>query len=169
VSGVYLADVNLTSIRTQKLLDCQLAFAYVHVDSPIHHRKALRLLDQVLQTDAENTLALLSKAYILSQAESWSAAMEIFDRLLESVSISEEHKLESRGERAWCLVGLGRLQEAEAELEAVLDILYQQSVDNEDLLESLKEAKGRTWWRLGRCFWERGGASRAVRADGCSA
>jgi superkiller protein 3 len=57
--------------------------------------------------------------------------------------------IRAQEEHAWCEVHLKHFDGAIAELRTVVELL-----ENE---EDSDEAKSRTWWRLGKAYWEMGG------------
>lgn len=136
--------------RSQRCIEAALAVALVHHEAPAHHRRALRLLDIVLDEQPDNVSCLIARGYVLTAGERWSQALAAFDRVLE-LTDDASTRLEVRGERAWSLVHLGRFDEAQEELHDVIKQLEERGIEAAD-------ERAQAWWRLGTCYWQAGGA-----------
>lgn len=135
-----------------------LATALVYEDAPIHHRRALKILNDVLAETPENLQCLIGKGRVLSQSEQWQDALIAFDGALAHPSLDEELRLELRSDRAWCLIGLERFEESQKEIKNVIDI-----VEAEDREVSwAPERRALLWWRLGACYWNMSGTIRRL-------
>lgn len=120
-----------------------LATSLVYLDAPAHHRRALKILTEVLATAPDNLTCLVGLGRVHLSAERWSEAVDAFDRALKQQADNSEVK----SDRAWALIGLERFDEAKPELEQVLSASQDWSA----------EARAQVWWRLGQCQWFMGG------------
>lgn len=162
--------------RSRRTLESHLAIALVQLAPPTHHLHALRLLESLLHVGVTSEL-LTAKAYVYQAAEKWLDAINVWDQILTASQLSDERRLEAKGERAWCLVKTEAFESAETNLLEVveaLELLKQQrdvekatkekarskagieraegAQEGETTVESYTRA--RAWWRLGICRWE---------------
>ena len=128
-----------------------LATGLVHLFPPKHHVRAIRILDDVLSVDPDNVHALMGRGYVFEAARKWNDAAELFLRVVNQLPEDLDVGLVAKEEYAWCLAEKEdcELDAALAELKTVLDQLGP--------LDGYEERKARLWWRLGQCFWRRGG------------
>ncbi|KAI0644651.1 TPR-like protein [Trametes meyenii] len=132
----------------KKMFDVTLATALVHLFPPKNHARALRILDEVLAEDPNMIRALMSRGFVLQYAKRWDDAAQLFARVVKQEPEDLDKIYRAREELAWCNVMLGQLHTAADELRQVIDALEE--------LEGREEDKARSWWRLGRCYWEMG-------------
>lgn len=127
------------------VLETNLAVALTHLNPPLQHTRALRLLDTLLRRSPEDLRCLLARAYIYEHAERWQDAYSDFERV-HSETIDDSIKFETRAEKAWCL---GNVSE---QAEAALEELHQVAVLMDQNPEIEHAAKARSWWRYGQCL-----------------
>lgn len=126
------------------MISTWLATSLVYLDAPAHHRKALKILTEVLHSSPSNLPCLIGLARVHLAAERWTEALTAFDQALEQV---DDLKLKS--DKAWCLIGLEQFETAQKELQTIIDAMQDWSA----------EEQAQTWWRLGQCYWCMGGVS----------
>lgn len=161
---------------TRPSLESLLAISLTFIHPPQHHSRASRLCDEVLSKDAKNLEASMAKGIILQTANQWKQARDVFSAVIandekESLEISYEARRalslfkipgrEARLEVAWCDVQLGQLEDAQGELQAVIEEL-----DADKEANAQDQAKAH--WRLGQCLWEMGGHHREDREQAFS-
>lgn len=125
-----------------------LGIGLVKLFPPKHHNRAVEVLSDVLNQDADNIACLMGRGCVLQYGGQWSEAEAVFSRV-GALNPNHDVRLEAREELAWCIVQSGRLEDGVSELKEVV-----QTLDNE---EGKEEAKARAWWRLGKSLWESGG------------
>ena len=91
----------------------------------------------------------MGRGYVLQAADKWEEASTLFARVAKLSSPETDTGLIAREEYGWCLVQVGKLQEALKELEAV-------RADLEEF-DEYASRKARVWWRIGVCQWRLGG------------
>ena len=133
-----------------------LSTSLVHYFPPKHHTRALRIIDSLLVDDPENIPSLMGRGFILQHTKKWSKASAAFASVARLDSDGVEHGIRAREEHAWCQMMCGELDAAADELQAVISAF--------DGLEGRQDDKARSWWRLGRCYWEMGGQSYPERS-----
>ncbi|KAI0027005.1 TPR-like protein [Vararia minispora EC-137] len=131
-----------------KAFDITLAVSLIHLFPPKHHTRALRIIDNVLSQDPENTSSLMGRGYIMQRAENWEEATKMFEDVLRLLPEDDLEAIRAKEERAWCLSHLSSLTIGIDELETVIDVLNSLQGKDEDL--------ARCWWRLGQSHWEMG-------------
>lgn len=134
--------------HVRKAFNTALATSLVHYYPPKHHARALGLLNDVLTEDADNVPCLMGRGYVLQYAGKWSDASELYAKVIQLVPDDLEHGVRAREEHAWCEANLHHLENASAELQEVNILL--------DDLEGRDVDKARSWWRLGKCYWDMG-------------
>lgn len=92
---------------------------------------------------------LMGRGYVLQAANKWEDAAKLFKIVADQAPNDIETGLVAREEHGWCMVQLGRVDEALQELQEVLDELEQ--------VEGYETRKARLWWRVGQCYWRLGG------------
>ncbi|CED83821.1 TPR repeat-containing protein [Phaffia rhodozyma] len=128
-----------------------LATSYVHFYAPKHHPTAEPLLDIVLETRPEDSLALIGKAYVLEARADWADAKVAFDKALATLDNGEgKMKEEAREEAAWCSFKLGEHKEGQVLLFKLETELGERKGEDERSLEQ----RARVLWKLGMCAWE---------------
>ena len=128
-----------------------MATALTHLDPPLHHARAGRLLDSLLTETPRDVGLLACRGYVAAGAERWADALQAFESVLH-LPAHPRLALEARTERAWAMVNLGRHDEARSELASLLELPIEAWPD--------RTTHARSHWRLGRCFWLMGGAYR---------
>lgn len=130
--------------RLNSVLEANLAIALTHLNPPLQHTRALRLLDSLLRRRPGDLRCLLARAYIYEHAERWQEANDHFERI-HTETTDAIVKFETRAEKAWCLGNIpGQAQNALEELHAVATEMDQNAeIDRID--------KAQAWWRYGQC------------------
>jgi superkiller protein 3 len=136
----------LFSVR--KAFNIALATSLVHLYPPKHHTRALRILEEVLSEDPSNVECLMCRGYVLQRSGKWLEAASCFSRVSEIHSEETRDSIRAQEEHAWCEVQLNHLDEATTELKVVIGLLENEEDSDED--------KSRSWWRLGKTYWEKG-------------
>ena len=126
-----------------------LATSLVHLYPPKHHARALRIVDDVLNQDADNIVCLMDRGYILEAGVKWSEAGTMFTRVTELIPDDLNDGLRAQEEGAWCRVQAHALEDGLIGLKHVLGILCS--------LENRRFDQARCLWRIGKCHWEMGG------------
>jgi superkiller protein 3 len=146
---VYRWGAHLTVLcSARKAFNIALATSLVHLYPPKHHIRALRILEEVLSEDPSNVECLMGRGYVLQRSGKWLEAASCFSRVSEIYPEETRGSIRAQEEHAWCEVQLNHLEEATTELKVVLGLL-----ENE---EDCDEDKSRSWWRLGKAYWEMG-------------
>ncbi|CAH7684460.1 hypothetical protein PPACK8108_LOCUS18613 [Phakopsora pachyrhizi] len=143
--------------QSRKVLSQHLAIGLTYHNPPANHLRATRILNHLLVTEPENCPVLVAKANVLQHAKQWEPAADLFARSLQVDSTEEflnvTERLDVRSRRAWCLIELGKFQEALEIFEEVIKLLeelHQSDLVQDDLIaHSLAE----NWHRLGICKW----------------
>lgn len=127
-----------------RILETNLAVALTHLNPPLQHTRALRLLDSLLRQTPNDMRCLLARAYIYEYAGRWQEAYEHFERVHHE-TLDDAIKFETRAEKAWCLGNIpDRTEESLEELHQVATTVDQNpEIDRVD--------KARFWWRYGQC------------------
>ena len=97
----------------------------------------------------------------MESSERWSEGVKMFEAVLAVRDLEDEVDREARSERAWCMVGEGRFDDALSQLRAIVDELEQKADElksKKDAVRPLGKERAKAWWRYGRCMWEMGGA-----------
>ena len=128
--------------------------ALTHLDAPLHHGRASRLLERMLASHPDDLTLLTCRGHITAAAEVWAESFAAFDRVWR-LATDPRQVLDAREERAWALLHTGESETAETELQTV--IIERTSSEQAAPL-------GRAYWRLGRCYWLRGGRWRTDEA-----
>jgi superkiller protein 3 len=130
-------------------LETTLAISLVHFNPPIHHIRALRLLDSLLANSPNDYRCLLAKGHIFSLDGRFEAGCDLFTRVFDAPPNDTENnndenmRLEARVERVWCLGNIdGRTQEALQEMHEVAAML-----DEDPAVD--RSVKAKNWWRYG--------------------
>jgi superkiller protein 3 len=139
----------MTLFSVRKAFNVALATSLVHLYPPKHHTRALRILEDVLSEDPNNVNCLMSRGYVLQRAGKWLEAASCFSRVSDSHTEDTRDCIRAQEEHAWCEVQLNHLDGAITELKTVIELL--ENEENSDV------DKSRSWWRLGRAYWEMGG------------
>lgn len=126
-----------------------MATSLVHLFPPKNHIRALRILDEVLSEDPDNTAALMGRGFILQYAKRWDEAADLFSKVVQLDPEDLDQGGRAKEERAWSIAMCGKQQEAADELRAVIGTLEE--------VEGHDDEKARCYWKLGRCYWEMGG------------
>lgn len=139
--------------KAQRRLHTLLAIALTHFDPPAHHLRATRLIEEILSDEPDNGPILMAQAHIMKSARRWSDAIEYFNRGLRCwTDQPRQDRLESKSDKAWCLLEQGRVEDALNSFENIIEELnemIEEAQDNEDLHHDLAQ----NWYRLGRCNW----------------
>ncbi|PWN26217.1 hypothetical protein BDZ90DRAFT_233352 [Jaminaea rosea] len=139
---------------------CGIALTRMHGTQ--HQARALRLLDEVLETRLGDVDAIFARGQVDADAGRWQAAQDLFVKVAQrsvgedeaaerALSLYKDPRTEARFETAWCDVQLGRIAEGKAELDEIIAILdddAQQRSDHQRLFGD--EDRARAWWRSGR-------------------
>lgn len=133
----------------QKAFNVALASALVHLYSPKHHPRALRLLDEVLKFDPNNVDALIGRGYVLQHAGKWEEAESFFTQATSLIPPGTTKSVRAKEESAWCLSKV----QIEKGLQALKEVLNDLQGDECDM------DRARCLWRVGKCCWEMGGWS----------
>ncbi|KZT41438.1 TPR-like protein [Sistotremastrum suecicum HHB10207 ss-3] len=136
-------DLGVVLPLVQQGFNLVLATALVHLYPPKHHTRALRLVSEVLDSDPQNSKALLGRAYIAQAASQWDVARNYFSRI-QSVG---EVALEAREGEAWAMIQLGEVQEGTDILREVI-----KAIDDDYL--HLDIVRARIRWKLGKGLWD---------------
>jgi len=91
----------------------------------------------------------MGRGYVLQRTEKWLEAASCFSRVSDARLEETRDTIRAQEEHAWCEVQMNHLDGAIAELRTVIELLENQDDSDED--------KARSWWRLGRAYWEMGG------------
>ena len=83
----------------------------------------------------------------------------MFEQVLEVQQLDRDTKREIESERAWCLIGMDRMEEGEAGLKAVLEQLNSPPEEGQKPTQDLPTIRAKLWWRLGQCYWKMDGQS----------
>ncbi|CAO1616349.1 unnamed protein product [Parajaminaea phylloscopi] len=156
------ADVALPA--TQCDLKSVSGTALAHIYGSQNHAKAMRLLSDVLDHGLDVD-ALFTLAYIESEAQRWDTASRLFQQLKERKSLEDDEKeaaerilslhkeprIEAKGELAWCEVKLGRLEEGQEDIVAVIAAFDEDAHRNPSDQLFDDETRARAWWRAGEC------------------
>lgn len=138
----------------RRQLETWLVAALTHLDPPLHHGRASRLLDRLLVDYPDDLVLLLCRGHITSAAELWAEAFAAFDRV-QSLATDPMQALDAREERAWALLHIDKQDEARDELQAVVAART---------AGSPPPLQARAHWRLGKCYWKQGGQLRSDEA-----
>ncbi|KAI0322400.1 TPR-like protein [Amylostereum chailletii] len=141
-------NTNQILSHSQKAFNLILATSLIHFFPPKHHTRALRIIDDVLSQDSNNTQGLMGRGYILHHTNDWTEASSAFSKVMQLLPDDDETAIRAREEHAWCLVQLNDLAGGALELRIVLDHLAD--------LEGKDEDRARCWWRLGNAHWKMG-------------
>jgi len=147
--NVHRVDTGSDLTLVRKAFKVALATSLVHLYPPKHHTRALRILEDVLSEDPNNVNCLMGRGYVLQRAGKWLEAASCFSRVSDGHPEETRDCIRAQEEHAWCQVQLNRIDVAITELGTVIELL-----ENE---ENSDESKSRSWWRLGRAYWEMGG------------
>lgn len=139
----------MTLFSVRKAFNVALATSLVHLYPPKYHTRALRILEDVLSEDPHNVNCLMGRGHVLQRAGKWLEAASCFSRVSDSHTEETRDSIRAQEEHAWCEVQLKHFDGAVAELRTVIELLENEEDNDED--------KSRTWWRLGRAYWEMGG------------
>ncbi|KAG6878535.1 hypothetical protein C0993_004433 [Termitomyces sp. T159_Od127] len=123
-----------------------LATSLVHLFPPKHHKRALRIIDDVLSQSADNVHCLMGRAFILEQARKWGGAATLFARVDELLPDDLSIGIRAREENAWCRCQIDDVAEGLAILQSIASIL--QTVG-----DSAAGDAARCLWRIGQCYW----------------
>ncbi|TDL26128.1 TPR-like protein [Rickenella mellea] len=148
----YQIDTSKQLPEVCKAFNVILATGLVHLFPPKHHARALRVIEDVLQREADNTGGLMGRAYVLQAAGKFAEAAELFNKVSEKLPDDMDVGLEAKEEFAWCKVQMGKLDDGAHQLQSVRD--------QRELIEGEGEKTARVWWRLGKCYWDMGEATR---------
>lgn len=133
----------------KRALNVWLGASLVHFFSPKHHVRALRIIDEVLQEDADNIQCLMSRGYIMQAASKWGEASSTFQRVVGLLPDDLYDGLRAQEEDAWCKTQADDPETGEKILQQVIKIL-----DGE---EGRENDSARAWWRSGKAHWAMGG------------
>lgn len=171
--------------RTRQTLESHLAIALVHLEPPVHHLRALRLLNSLIaSSERPDTSLIVAKAHVLQSSEKWQQAIEGWSAVLDSRPSEEIHN-EALAERSWCQFNNGDLDSARQGFEQVLKSLEARKVLRDQQQHEKEKARSKAglekgegveegetsveaterascWYRLGRCLWELGGEWRRI-------
>ena len=134
----------------EKSFNVALATSLVQHFPPKHHARALRIIDQILQQDADNVPSLMCRGYIYQHIKNWTESASLFSRVIELSPADTDNAVRAKEEHAWCMVQLRALEQGVRELQDTLSALLS--------LEGKEEDKARCQWRLGKAHWEMGGS-----------
>lgn len=137
----------LRSVRIS--FNVALSTSLVHLYPPKHHTRAARILEDVLTQDPNNVDCLMGRGFVFQYAGKWPEAASCFSRVCDILPEERRERLRAQEEQAWCEVQLNHFDKAIAELRGVIGLLDNKEDDDED--------KSRSYWRLGRAYWEMGG------------
>ncbi|KAH9978973.1 TPR-like protein [Lactifluus volemus] len=135
-------------VLVRKAFNIALATSLVHLYPPKHHTRALRVLEEVLSEDPRNVECLMGRGYVLQRSGKWLQAASCFSRVIDIHPDEARDSIRAQEEHAWCQVQLYHLDEATTELKIVIGLLESEEDSEED--------QSRSWWRLGRAYWEMG-------------
>jgi superkiller protein 3 len=93
----------------------------------------------------------MGRAYILQAAKRWKDASVLFAKVENLLQDDVEIGLRAREENAWCLCQIGNLETGVQGLQSVHETLQ--------ILDNRESDIARCLWRLGKCYWDIGGAS----------
>lgn len=127
-----------------------LATSLVHLFPPKHHKRALRIIDDVLQQSADNVQCLMGRAFILEKASKWEEAITLFARVDELLPDDLSIGVRAREENAWCRCQIGDVVEGLAILQSIVPIL-------QNIGDSAAGDAARCLWRIGKCYWHMNG------------
>ncbi|KAM0752109.1 TPR-like protein [Meredithblackwellia eburnea MCA 4105] len=173
-------EIGRALAKSRRTLESHLAISLVHFNPPVHHLRALRLLESLLAPPNKPAIPLLSaKAYVLQHSEKWVQAVDAWDAVIAASGSSVEPSLEVQEERSWCLYNAGELETAREALKDVVRELEKRKQvrdeerkakeiarskagqergegveEGETSVETLERATA--WWRLGKCLWDLG-------------
>jgi superkiller protein 3 len=117
----------------------------------MHHARALPIIDEVLSQSSDNVACLMGRGYIFQAEKRWKDASDLFTKVELLLHDNLETGLRAREENAWCLCQIGNLETGLERLKSVYETL--QTLDSREL------DIARCLWRLGKCYWDIGGAS----------
>ncbi|KAF9267372.1 superkiller protein 3 SKI3 [Marasmius fiardii PR-910] len=129
-----------------------LVTSLVHLSPPKNHRRAQAVIDELLRASPDNVPALMGQGFVFSEAQNWSEAEKVFERVTQSLLDDNFDALRAREEHAWCLSRLGKLHEGVTLLEGIL-----QSLNDH---EGTEHDRARCNWRLGKSYWDMAGEAR---------
>ncbi|KAF7315319.1 Antiviral protein [Mycena indigotica] len=165
LQNAILAAENGLSLLTQTETNCGktlskgrigfkmvLSTSLVHLFPPKHHVRALSILDDVLAEAPDNTLCLMSRAYILEHEERWIDAATLFNRVSTLLPDDLQLGIRAKEEESWCIALSGDLAAGIHGLETVLTTLK--------TLEGGEADCARTLYRIGRAYWDMGESKR---------
>ncbi|CAO1635800.1 unnamed protein product [Jaminaea pallidilutea] len=156
--------VNLS--KTIRDINYVLGASLCRIHASQNHAKALRLLDEVLESQPTHCETLFARGYIEMSAARWESAQGFYRRILQQSSPSDvphnaaarhlsnykDPITAARGNLGWCAVKLGRLQEGLLELEEAqgrMDNDHQRGAADQDFTD---EDRADAWWRQGECL-----------------
>ena len=145
-SGLELQD-------TKDAINCNLATALVHYQSPKNHPEARSLFHDILARKPKSTPALIGLGLILEEQEEYDQAVNFLTQALEQDSSNVRIAIEG----AWCDALRGNYAPA---LETMEKYLPELKLDD----PKSRELKSQTLYRIGVCMWELD-PSKAARKD----
>ena len=91
----------------------------------------------------------MGRGFVFQYAGNWLEAASCFSRVCGILTEERHERIRAQEEQAWCEVQLNHFEEAITGLREVIELL-----DNK---EDSDEDKSRSYWRLGKAYWEMGG------------
>lgn len=138
---------------TKDSLNCSLATALVHHQSPKNHPEARNLFNNILARKPKSTPSLIGLGLILEEQEEYDEAVSFLSQALEQDPSNVRIGIEG----AWCDALRGNYGSALKTMEQFLPVL---KLDN----AKSRELRAQTLYRIGVCIWELD-TSKAARKD----
>lgn len=91
----------------------------------------------------------MGRGFVYQYAGKWLEAASCFSRVCSILPEERREKIRALEEQAWCEVQLNNFDEAITGLREVIELLDDEENSDED--------KSRSYWRLGKAYWELGG------------
>jgi superkiller protein 3 len=91
----------------------------------------------------------MSRGFVFQYARKWDEAASCFSRVCGILTEEHRERIRAQEEQAWCEVQLNRFDQAITGLREVIELL--------DDKEDSEEDKSRSYWRLGKAYWDLGG------------
>ncbi|PVG02399.1 TPR-like protein [Serendipita vermifera] len=139
------AGLGMQMKKTAKAINVIVGCSLVHVYPPKYHSRSLRILDTVLEEDANQVDCRLARGTIHETAGRWQEAKEDFDHVTQLVPLDTPAGLQAAEESAWCQIQLKETDVGINALKQVIELL--DTKENET-------AQARAWWRLGKAVWD---------------
>lgn len=141
--------------RSTQYISSKLSHAFTHLEPPKHHRRAKRLLTDLIKVLPDTQTILFDMGIVLQHENKWKEAADYIQRVLALADTPEIMKMKAKGELAWCNVNMQNYDDGQAGLKEV--ILYWQDNSENNTGDDVGKLLSVLWWRIGQCQWRKGG------------